>query len=406
MPTTRFPRLLALLLLAPALLLGLASPGAGQSGYQLRTVVIDPGHGGKDPGALGLISYEKDLTLAISLRLGQYIRDNFPGVRVVYTRETDQFVELVRRSEIANEHQADLLISVHINASLKPHVTGTSTYVMGLNRLEQNLDVAMRENSVILQEENYQSVYKGFDPRSPESHILLSLAQNMYLEQSLLMAGLCQKHFSQVGRVNRGVKQEAMIVLWNAAMPGVLVETGFITNPEEERWLNTRAGQDYLASSIFRAFRDYKHALEEGGMAALTQTLAGINPRVFEGDLPALERQALAPPTPRAATPSRAQPPAQAPAPPPAADEVFFAVQLAASPTPLPTGSGLLAQFQGVEQQLSQGTYRYFYARGKDFQQVLQAQRQARAKVPDAFVVAFRGTERLSVEQARRLLGQ
>ncbi len=220
-------------------------------------IVIDPGHGGLDPGAVGAISYEKDLTLAISLKLGSYIIDNLEDVEVFYTRKTDKFVELYKRAEIANNLKADLFISIHVNASVKSKYFGTSTYVMGIDRLDHNFEVAKIENSVILKEENYKINYDGFDPNSDESYIVFSLFQDRFFESSLELASKVQHQFVRINRFDFGVKQAALVVLWSATMPAILVETGFITNKKEEQYLNTKAGQDYIASAIFRAIVDY-----------------------------------------------------------------------------------------------------------------------------------------------------
>jgi len=230
---------------------------------KVNVVVIDAGHGGKDPGAVGKLIYEKHIALAIALKLGNYIEDNFEDVTVIYTREDDVFVELFKRSEIANRSNADLFISIHVNANEKKHFFGTSTYVMGVNRFQQNLDVVFRENSVIKNEENYEEQYKDFENISSPSFILSSLLQENLYEHSLLFATFIQNHFRErVNRIDQGVKQAALIVLWNSTMPSVLIETGFISNEEEEKYLVSEAGKDYIASSIFHAFRDYKYSVE------------------------------------------------------------------------------------------------------------------------------------------------
>jgi len=229
----------------------------------VNVVVIDAGHGGKDPGAVGKLIYEKHIALAIALKLGKYIEENFEDVSVIYTREDDVFVELFKRSEIANRANADLFISIHVNANEKKHFLGTSTYVMGVNRFQQNLDVVFRENSVIENEENYEEQYKDFENISSPSFILSSLLQENLYEHSLLFATFVQNHFRErINRIDQGVKQAALIVLWNSTMPSVLIETGFISNEEEEKYLVSEAGKDYIASSIFHAFRDYKYSVE------------------------------------------------------------------------------------------------------------------------------------------------
>ena len=224
----------------------------------IKTVVIDAGHGGKDSGALGKFSMEKDVVLAIALKVGEYIEKNIDNVRVIYTRKEDVFIPLHERAEIANKNNADLFISIHANGIPDPALFGTETLVLGLHRANENFEVAKRENSVILLEDDYTTRYEGFDPNSPESYIIFSLMQNIYLEQSISFAKDVQDQFrDRVKRVDRGVKQQGLLVLAQTSMPGVLVETGFITNRDEEKFLNSEEGQDYLASAIYRAFKVY-----------------------------------------------------------------------------------------------------------------------------------------------------
>lgn len=243
------------------------APAPESSPSKIKVIVIDPGHGGKDPGTLGKISQEKNVALAISLELGRIIKKNMPGVKVVYTRTNDKFVELYRRADIANENKADLFISIHCNAAPRrmpnrASVFGTSTYVMGLHRSEENLEVAKRENSVITKESNYQNKYNDFSTDSPQSNILLSLHQQTHLQNSLNLANKIENQFKyRVKRKSRGVKQAGFIVLYNTTMPSVLVEIGFLSNPTEEKYLNSSEGQVYLASAIFRAIREYNNSL-------------------------------------------------------------------------------------------------------------------------------------------------
>lgn len=233
------------------------------SKYYVKTVVIDAGHGGKDAGAYYASIKEKDIALNISLKLGKYIKENLKDVKVIYTREDDRFIELWERSAIANRHNADVFISIHANAASDSRAQGTETYCMGPHKLDENLDVAKRENSVILLEENYEEHYDGFDPNDPESHIILSLYQNIHLERSLKLAEKIEDQFKKrVNRRSRGVKQAGFIVLWRSSMPSVLIETGFLSNDNDRNFLNSEQGQVYMASAIFRAFRDFKEELE------------------------------------------------------------------------------------------------------------------------------------------------
>ena len=242
--------------------------------FTVRTVVIDPGHGGKDPGCHGAKYKEKDVALAVALKLGNYIEEHMKDVKVVYTRKTDVFVELQERAEIANRAKADLFICIHCNSAcvrdkkLKRDVCneeahGAETYVMGIKNEKGKLDVAKRENSAILLEDNYVKKYNGFDPNSDESYIIMSMFTDTYLSQSLSFASKIQKQYgTKAGRVDKGVKRASLWVLWRTYMPSVLTEIGFLTNPEEEQFLGSARGQDYIASGIFRAFRDYKDEIE------------------------------------------------------------------------------------------------------------------------------------------------
>ena len=237
-----------------------------EQGSMLKKVVIDPGHGGRDPGAQGAKSKEKDIVLDIALRVGKMINEKYPDVEVIYTRKTDVFVELDKRGDIANKAHANLFISIHANSVKKGAKcpSGTETFVMGNSRSTANMEVAMRENEVILLEDDYSTRYEGFDPNKPESFIVLSLLQNSYMNQSIDFAGEIQEHFKVLAnRVSRGVRQAGLLVLWRTTMPSVLIEVGFICNPEEEKFMTSAAGKDKLATAIFQAFSSYKTKIED-----------------------------------------------------------------------------------------------------------------------------------------------
>ena len=238
-----------------------------QNSTIIKTIVIDPGHGGKDSGTMGTKRYkiyEKHVALAVSLKLGEYIQKTFPEINVIYTRKTDVFLELNERTEIANKKNADLFISIHCDGFTNPNPSGASVFVMGMSKLKANMEVAMRENSAIYMEDNYQKKYEGFDPQSKESYIVFSLMQNIYLNQSLKIAEEVEKEFStKANRKSRGVKQAPFYVISRTNMPSILIECGFLTNPQEEEYLHSEIGQDYIASAIFRAFRSYKNDIEK-----------------------------------------------------------------------------------------------------------------------------------------------
>lgn len=224
------------------------------------TVVLDAGHGGKDPGAVGRFSQEKDLNLALVLKVGELINSQYPDVNVVYTRKTDVFIPLQDRANIANKANADLFISIHTNSAEKKEPRGVETFILGTERMEANLDVAMRENAVIKLESDYKTTYAGFDPNSIDSYIMFELMQNSYMEQSLLFAEQVQQRFvGHLNREDRGVRQAAFWVLLKTACPSILFEMGFISNPEEERYLNQPASIAQMANALVNAFGAYTH---------------------------------------------------------------------------------------------------------------------------------------------------
>lgn len=252
---------LSILFLITVVTLSSFSP-LGEHSYKVRTIVIDAGHGGKDPGCHGTTGVEAKVTLAVALELGRIIKENMPATKVYYTRMSDNFVELHDRAGIANRNHADLFISIHCNSG-PSDVKGTETYVMGLHSSEDNLDVAKRENEVVLKESDYKKNYDGFDPKSPQAHILFSLYQNAYIENSIRVASKIEKQFSvRLGRTSRGVKQAGFLVLWKTAMPSVLIELGYLTNASEEKYLTNKTNQVYLASGIYRAIKEYKAEIE------------------------------------------------------------------------------------------------------------------------------------------------
>lgn len=247
--------------LAVVLLLGVISSIVSLTSLKEKepfTVVIDAGHGGKDPGALGATSYEKDVALAVALNLGRLIKDSLGDVKVIYTRDTDVFVELHKRAEIANDSRADLFISIHCNSSTAKHAHGSETYVMGLHANERNMEVAKRENEVISKEDD-NDIYEGFNIESPETRILLENFQSAYLENSANLAVKIQHEFKNyVNRSDRGIHQAGFIVLWKTNLPSVLVELGFISNLDEEKFLKSKDGQNEVAMGMYRALKEYK----------------------------------------------------------------------------------------------------------------------------------------------------
>ncbi len=242
----------------------------------LRRVVIDAGHGGRDSGALGANSVEKDINLSISLMTGKFLQELYPEIEVLYTRTDDTFVPLHQRAAFANGHAADLFISIHCNSNPDPRLRGAETYVMGLHKSAENLEVAKTENAVILAEENYQEQYEGFDPDSDEDYIMLNMFQSANIGQSIDFSAIVQEKLAVTGGMrNRGVKQAGFVVLYLTTMPGVLIETGYLSNADDEAYLLDRENQKSIAVAIAEAIVEYKQKLERG-MPVAGQTVTSI----------------------------------------------------------------------------------------------------------------------------------
>lgn len=388
---------MALLLILP---LSLSVMQAKEKGF---TVVVDAGHGGKDPGARGVDAKEKTINLAVALKLGSLIENNAPDVRVIYTRKTDRFVELDERASIANRNKADLFISIHTNAVKRGStVQGTETYTLGLARSEENLEVAMSENSAILLEDNYQQRYEGFDPNSSESYIIFEFMQNKHMEQSISLASEIQKSFASFGRSNRGVRQAGFLVLRKTGMPSVLVELGYISNRQEERFLNSSSGQDLLARALFNAFAKYKRSYDrrQGRTSNIvdlplvrmaddvdntpTSTLANVE--VEEGNTP--------PPGSEADILSRknhrqqdieAQNSTQS-----IRGQVVYKVQFLTSYKRLPANSRMFKGYKNASFYIEKGIYKYTYGETTSFNEIKKIRRTVAKDFKDAFIVAFK----------------
>ncbi len=350
-----------------------ADPGYRQNdGSRIKTVVIDPGHGGHDPGAVYANAREKDIVLDISLKLGTYIKSAFPDVNVIYTRDKDVFVPLHQRASIANKNHADLFISIHVNAVSRGSAQGTETFILGMHRTSENLEVAKKENSVILLEADYKTKYEGFDPNSPESYIMFELVQDEYMDLSAMLASAVQDQFRErVNRIDRSVKQAGFLVLRQVTMPGILVEAGFLSHPSERSFLMSENGRDYLASAIFRAFRDYKKKVEaKSSFLVVTEEVPqNINTHQV------IANEALS-------------------------NAVFFSVQVASLSKPVETDAANFKGEKDVFMMHHNKMYKYFAGKFVTADQAREEQKRLRKKFGGAFVVAFENNELVPVNKA------
>jgi N-acetylmuramoyl-L-alanine amidase len=335
-----------------------------ENGNKHWIIVIDAGHGGKDPGAIGSMSREKDIVLAIALKTGKYIEQNIKNADVIYTRKTDKFVELRDRAEIANKNKADLFISIHANWAKQKTVRGSETYVMGVAKNQQNLEVAMKENEVILLENDHTAKYEGFDPKSEVSYIMFSLTQKVFLEQSIDLATKLQKEFRErVNRNDRDVKQAGFWVLFTTTMPSVLIETGFITNPDEEKFLNSEQGQDYLASAIYRACKEYINEIDSKSDISWDNSQAADS---------------------NAATES---------------NDVVFKVQVATSSSRIATTPSNFKGLNDVIELNVAGLYKYASGSFLNYDSAASYRKKIKRIFPDAFVIAVKKDKILPLQQ-------
>ncbi len=349
-----------------------------QNNYQVKKVMIDAGHGGKDPGALGKKSKEKDLTLAIALKVGHYIETNVPGVTVEYTRTTDKFIELGRRAEMANEAKADVFISIHINACNNSKVYGSSTYVNGHAKDADNLAIQKQENG-------------GEDIR-PEEYITFANIQSANHGNSTLLAGKIQDQFrTRAGRKDLGVKQACFAVLWRTNMTAVLVECGFISNAAEERYMMSDDGQSYLASAIYRAFKEYKKAVE-GRNTGVTPPPPPSESKPADG--------ATADSKPSESKPANGKPNENVSAD----NKTYFRVQVKWSKKPIPLSS---KEFKGlkVDELKLDGLYKYTLGKTQNYNEIIALQKKTREKIKDAFVIATKGNKLININDAKKELG-
>lgn len=359
-----------LLILIPFLLMGFVEISFAQRN-QTFTVVLDPGHGGKDPGALGAISKEKDIVLSVAKKLGKKINANHSDVKVVYTRSTDKFIPLNERPRIAHKENGQLFISLHCNAldRRRKSPQGVETYILGLHRSEDNLEVAKKENSVIEYEDNYETKYQGFNPNEPESYIIFEFMSNKFLEQSLNFATLTQHELvNGAKRTNRNVRQAGFLVLREIGMPSVLIELGYISNPAEERYLNSTQGQNALVNSIYNAFTEYKKEYDKRNKyAVLGSSDSGVNLDTNHNQTVADESNS----------------------------RIEYKIQFLTSPRKYNAGSRAFKGLNNIEFYQDGNTYKYTYGSSENENDLLPLLREVKTKFKDAFIVEFKNGRRI-----------
>ena len=373
------------------------------------TIVIDAGHGGKDFGAPGKVTNEKTLNLRYALSFGRIIEQNCPDVKVIYTRKTDRFLELWQRAEIANKAKADLFVSVHINSLPKGHIArGYQTYTLGRSRRDgnkqgyiENLEVAKRENAVILYEDNYQQHYEGFDPNSPESNILFELVQDKNLENSIQLAKFMQKNIcSATGRQDKGVHQDNLAVLRLTSMPACLMELGFISTQDEEQYMNSDRALRQYTRGFYNAFVAYKNKVAPGVKVPYKPAPAEPVEPAAELETPETQETPDTPEKPenpekQNKTKTSDTQAAQSTAP-------IFKVQLLASTVKLKAGSAQLKGVKDVDYYEEKGMYKYTVGASANYAEIYQLRKQLLDRFPQAFIVAFKDGKKVDVNEAIR----
>ena len=359
------------------------------------TLVIDPGHGGKDAGAVGKTSQEKDLNLSLALKVGELVQEQYPDVKVVYTRSTDVFIPLQTRADIANKNNADLFISIHTNSAENKTAHGVETFILGTDKMEANLDVAMRENAVMKLESDYKTTYQGFDPNSIDSYIMFELMQNNYMDQSLQFATQVQNHFvGHLNRSDRGVRQAAFWVLLKTACPSILFEMGFVSNPAEEKYLSSDTAMTQMADALVKAFAAYTHRQAAKSEVLIiestkTQLSESTSTRKRDVNETITTRKRDVNESDSSATFTVLK-----------ADTVqmkkvetkektkYYAVQICASKAPLEKNDPKLKGTECEYLQLGEW-YKYYTAANTDRKKAEEAQKKLKAAFPDCWIITF-----------------
>lgn len=375
---------LVVTILVPNLVFGQAVQSAGK----VKTVVLDAGHGGKDPGTVHGKYYEKDVTLNVALSLGKMINENYPDVKVVYTRSTDVYVTLNDRGKIANNAAADLFISIHVDAiaGQSATATGATTYVMGLDKQNSNLDVAMRENDVIVMEEDYTTTYEGYIPGSSESFIIFSLMQYAYQEQSMDFAEIVQNHYTRSTPMrDRGARQAPYLVLWNTSMPSVLTELGYMSHSEDRAFLVSSKGQQTMATALFNAFSEYKSKVE-GRASTIFLTDAGTSTTTTD-------KPATATTTATTATTAKS-----------ADSGVQYYIQICTLAEKVAANASRFGSWRGQvsAREFGPRTFKYYVGPVATYSEAVTLQTKVRKEFKDAFAVAFEDDKQLNLSEARK----
>lgn len=379
----------------------LALPSNAQKDGKTFKVVIDAGHGGKDPGCLGTYSREKDVALDVALKTGKLISENCPNVKVIYTRSTDVFVELYNRAKIANNHHADLFISFHCNANDNHSAHGVETYVMGLSKSEKNLAVARAENSAMLKEEGYKENYAGFNPDSPESAVMFSLYSSAYLNNSILLADKVQKNLVGVTHLlDRGVKQAPYWVLWSVSMPSILIEMGFLSNPTEEKFLTDEQHKKEIADAIYRGFAAY-YTQMTGDRVSIPEP----QKQESKNDKPETKNDNNADnPVDNQSDKKADDETAKIANTPVSPDAVRFMVQFMAVPDKIALTDKRFKDIPKVNRYYEGGLWKYTAGSESNLQSAKDIQASLKSKYPDAFVIAFKGDQKIPVSEAVKLV--
>lgn len=360
------------------------------------TLVIDAGHGGKDGGACANRAKEKDINLSVALAFGKYVEQNCPDVKVLYTRKTDVFVPLHGRADFANKNKADVFISIHTNSVERgTSIRGMETYTMGMRRSDEKRSAAMRENEVILIESDYKQHYAGFDPKSPESYIIFDIVNETNMAESVELAQLIQKNVcSTAGRPNKGVKQDAFLVLRETSMPACLIELGYITTPSEASYLTNKTNVDAMARGIYQAFVAYKNKRTQ--TASPTQPVQPAHQerptQPVQQEQPAVEER----PSEAPAQQSEVQQPATTDA----GSAPVFKVQILASDRQLRANDRQLKGLSGVDSYKEGNLWKYTVGASTNYQEIYQLRKDVLSKFPQAFIIAFKNGERVDAAEA------